>query len=187
MILDQAPQTDDIAREGLGAKDRFVGMQLGFQGTMIIVLDPSRVFLGGPGFFGGNGMILEDLVARYDALGGINAGGFIDEDGAGSGGFPEGLTVLEGEAYLWADSGASAAFDMVPVCAMATSWRSCSSSTFFSILCMPRILTALLGIVLLGFQSVICIANTERRNGERVGSAMRTWLITGASSRWAFG
>ena len=47
---------------------------------------------------------------------------------------------------------------------------------------MPRILTALLGIVLLGFQSVICIANTERRNGERVGSAMRTWLITGASS-----
>ena len=86
-------------------------MKKGFQGTMIIVLDPSRVFLGGPGFFGGNGMILEDLVARYDALGGINAGGFIDEDGAGSGGFPEGLTVLEGEAYLWADSGASAAFD----------------------------------------------------------------------------
>ena len=86
-------------------------MKKGFQGTMIVVLDPSRVFLGGPGFFGGNGMILEDLVARYDALGGINAGGFIDEDGAGSGGFPEGLTVLEGEAYLWADSGASAAFD----------------------------------------------------------------------------
>ena len=86
-------------------------MKKGFQGTMIIVLGPSRVFLGGPGFFGGNGMILEDLVARYDALGGINAGGFIDEDGAGSGGFPEGLTVMEGEAYLWADSGASAAFD----------------------------------------------------------------------------
>ena len=83
----------------------------GFNGTMIIVLDPSRVFAGGPGFYGGNGMLLEDLVRRYDALGGINGGGFIDEDGGGSGGFPEGLTIVDGQTYLWADSGASAAFD----------------------------------------------------------------------------
>lgn len=83
----------------------------GFNGTMIIVLDPSRVFVGGPGFYGGSGMLLEDLVRRYDALGGINAGGFIDEDGGGSGGLPEGLTIVDGEAYHWAGSGASAAFD----------------------------------------------------------------------------
>lgn len=83
----------------------------GFQGTMIIVLDPSRIFVGFPGFYGGNGMILEDLVRRYDALGGINAGGFIDEDGGGSGGLPEGLTIVEGQSYYWAGSGASAAFD----------------------------------------------------------------------------
>ena len=86
-------------------------MKKGFNGTMIIVLDPSRVFVGGPGFYGGNGMLLEDLVRRYDALGGINAGGFIDEDGGGSGGLPEGLTIVEGEAYHWVDSGVSAAFD----------------------------------------------------------------------------
>ena len=86
-------------------------MKKGFRGTMIIVLDPSRVFAGGPGFYGGNGMILEDLVRRYDALGGINAGGFIDEDGGGSGGLPEGLTIVDGQSYLWAPSGASAAFD----------------------------------------------------------------------------
>ena len=78
---------------------------------MIIVLDPSRVFVGGPGFYGGNGMLLEELVRRYDALGGINGGGFIDEDGGGSGGLPEGLTILDGESYHWAGSGASAAFD----------------------------------------------------------------------------
>ena len=83
----------------------------GFNGTMIIVLDPSRVFAGGPGFYGGNGMLLEDLVGRYDALGGINGGGFIDEDGGGSGGLPEGLTIVDGQAYHWAGSGASAAFD----------------------------------------------------------------------------
>ena len=86
-------------------------MKKGFNGTMIIVLDPARVFVGGPGFYGGNGMLLEDLVRRYDALGGINAGGFIDDDGGGSGGLPEGLTIVDGQSYLWASSGASAAFD----------------------------------------------------------------------------
>ena len=86
-------------------------MKKGFNGTMIIVLDPSRVFAGYPGFYGGNGMLLEELVRRYDAVGGINGGGFIDEDGGGSGGFPEGLTIIQGEAYFWAPSGASAAFD----------------------------------------------------------------------------
>ena len=86
-------------------------MKKGFNGTMIIVLDPSRVFAGGPGFYGGNGMLLEDLVNRYDAVGGINGGGFIDDDGGGSGGFPAGLTIVDGQAYLWAGSGASAAFD----------------------------------------------------------------------------
>ena len=86
-------------------------MKKGFNGTMIVVLDPARVFVGGPGFYGGNGMLLEDLVRRYDALGGINAGGFIDDDGGGSGGLPEGLTIVDGKSYLWASSGASAAFD----------------------------------------------------------------------------
>ncbi len=83
----------------------------GFNGTMIVVLDPSRVIAGGPGFYGGSGMLLEDIVNRYDALGGINGGGFIDEDGGGSGGLPEGLTIVDGQTYLWEDSGASAAFD----------------------------------------------------------------------------
>ena len=86
-------------------------MKKGFCGTMIVVLDPSRVFAGGPGFYGGNGMLLEDLVRRYDALGGINGGGFIDEGGGGTGGLPEGLTIVDGKSYHWADSGASAAFD----------------------------------------------------------------------------
>jgi exopolysaccharide biosynthesis protein len=56
-------------------------------------------------------MLLEDLVKRYDALGGINGGGFIDEGGGGTGGLPEGLTIVDGKSYLWKDSGASAAFD----------------------------------------------------------------------------
>ena len=86
-------------------------MKKGFNGTMIIVLDPSRVFVGGPGAYGGSGMMLDELAKRYDALGGINGGGFIDEDGGGSGGLPEGLTIVDGKYYHWRDSGASAAFD----------------------------------------------------------------------------
>ena len=86
-------------------------MKKGFNGTMIIVLDPSRIFAGFPGFYGGNGMMLDALADRYDALGGINGGGFIDEDGGGSGGLPEGLTIVEGKSYYWSGSGASAAFD----------------------------------------------------------------------------
>ncbi len=86
-------------------------MKKGFNGTMIIVLDPSRIIAGMPEFYGGNGMLLEDLVNRYQAIGGINGGGFIDEGGGGSGGLPEGLTIIGGEIYDWVDSGASAAFD----------------------------------------------------------------------------
>ncbi len=111
-------------------------MKKGFQGTMIVVLDPARVFVGGPGFYGGNGMLLEELVRRYDALGGINGGGFIDEDGGGSGGLPEGLTIVDGKTYHWVDSGASAAFDennvlhvgpFTPESAAAAGIRDCVS------------------------------------------------------------
>ena len=72
----------------------------GWVGKMIIIKDPSRVFVGKPEFYGGNGMSIEALAERYGALGGINGGAFFDEDGGGTGGYPDGLTVSEGEAYM---------------------------------------------------------------------------------------
>ena len=71
----------------------------GFVGKMIVVLDPSRVFVGKPETYGGYGLSLEDMVKRYDALGGINAGGFYDVDGSGTGGYPDGLTIVDGEVF----------------------------------------------------------------------------------------
>ena len=71
----------------------------GFVGKMIIVKDPSRVFVGMPEFYGGYGMTLQDMAARYGALGGINGGAFIDEDGGGTGGYPDGLVVVNGQCY----------------------------------------------------------------------------------------
>ena len=59
----------------------------GFVGYMITVLDPSRVFVGMPDSYGGVGLTLQELVNKYGAEGGINAGGFKDDGGGGFGGF----------------------------------------------------------------------------------------------------
>jgi len=71
----------------------------GFAGYMIVVLDPSRVFCGKPDNYGGVGLTLEQMVDKYDALGGINGGGFLDESGAGLGGVPQGITIIDGVCY----------------------------------------------------------------------------------------
>ncbi len=76
----------------------------GFVGKMIIVYDPSRVFVGTPDVWGGYGLPLEDFVKKYDAIGGVNGGGFYDPDGGGSGGYPDGLTVSNGEFYNWGNT-----------------------------------------------------------------------------------
>ena len=69
----------------------------GFVGKMIIILDPSRVFVGKPEVYGGYGLTLEELNNRYNAIGGVNGGGFYDPEGGGTGGYPDGLTVVGGE------------------------------------------------------------------------------------------
>ena len=71
----------------------------GYVGYLITVLDPKRVIIGTPDSFGGSGWTMEQLVEKYDALGGVNGGGFKDEGGTGSGGLPVGLTIIDGECY----------------------------------------------------------------------------------------
>ena len=71
----------------------------GYVGYMLVVLDPQRVFVGMPDDFGGVGLTLEEMVKKYDAVGGINAGGFKDDGGTGLGGLPEGITVVDGYCY----------------------------------------------------------------------------------------
>lgn len=72
--------------------------QNGYTGYLITVLDPKRVILGAPDNYGSVGLTLEEMVEKYDALGGINAGGFQDDGGSGLGGVPEGLTLVDGES-----------------------------------------------------------------------------------------
>ena len=72
----------------------------GFVGKMMVVKDPSRVFVGKPEVYGGYGMTLDALCERYGAIGGVNGGAFFDEEGGGTGGYPDGLTIADGEAFM---------------------------------------------------------------------------------------
>lgn len=71
----------------------------GYAGHMLVVLDPSRVICGKPDSYGGVGLTLEEMCQKYDAVGGINAGGFLDVGGSGLGGIPQGITIVDGVCY----------------------------------------------------------------------------------------
>ena len=75
-----------------------------YNGTLMVVHDPSRLFVGIPDSFGGVGMTLENLVKKYDAIAGINAGGFYDPGGGGAGGVPDGIVIYEGK-LVWGSGG----------------------------------------------------------------------------------
>ncbi len=81
----------------------------------LIVLDPDRVFVGTalpePNGWGGNGVTLDDMAEQYGAVAGINAGGFVDEDGAGNGWPPRGITYGRGLCFSDEQCGPIAGLD----------------------------------------------------------------------------
>lgn len=70
-----------------------------YSGKMMIVKDPSRVKVGICDEFSGSkeGMTLLEIVDKYDAAAGINGGRYLDVNGLGKGGLPEGIVFSEGE------------------------------------------------------------------------------------------
>ena len=70
-----------------------------FKGNMLIVNDPSRVYVGTPDAFGPDipGMRVSEMMERDGAVAGVNAGGFADEGGVGLGGQPLGIVIKNGE------------------------------------------------------------------------------------------
>lgn len=71
-----------------------------FTAYMLIVPDPTRVVLGcSPDTIGGKGYELSRYIEKYDALAGVNGGGFDDPQGMGNGSMPDAVIVHEGEAY----------------------------------------------------------------------------------------
>ncbi len=69
-----------------------------YSGKMMIVEDPSRVYVGSiPRYSTGHGMTLSQIVEYDGAVGGINGGGFSDAGGLGNGDIPLGIVMSKGE------------------------------------------------------------------------------------------
>ena len=71
-----------------------------YTGYMLIVLDPSRVVLGcNPDMLGAKGYTVAQYVEMFDAVAGINGGGFDDPNGQGNGSMPNSAIVSGSEIY----------------------------------------------------------------------------------------
>ena len=93
--VDEGPQLNeygDLDEDGDGIIiEKVTGN--GYIGYMIKVLDPKRVFISR----GNMALPLAEQCVANNALGGINAGAFLDENGAGDGNAPDGLTIINGQ------------------------------------------------------------------------------------------
>lgn len=76
-----------------------------FKGYMILVADPRRVSLATSDKLGKYGMKLPDIVKANNAIGGINAGGFADDNGVGTGGIPTGFLIQDGKVLYGGEGG----------------------------------------------------------------------------------
>jgi len=82
---------------------------LTYSGRMMIVKDPSRVYVGTCSSFGdenGSGEKLLSIAKNHDAIAGINGGGFYDPNGTGSGSIPTGF-VFSGGEFLYGPTNSS--------------------------------------------------------------------------------
>ncbi len=80
---------------------------LSFSGRMMIVKDPSRVKVGVCDNLGNSkkkGDTLNVMLEKYEAVAGINGGGFDDPNGKGTGSIPEGLVFSGGELVYGDDN-----------------------------------------------------------------------------------
>ena len=68
-----------------------------YSGYMMVVKDPSRIAVGFNKKIGYKGYTVEQYVHAYDAVAGVNGGGFMDDNGAGDGSEPDTLLVYCGQ------------------------------------------------------------------------------------------
>lgn len=98
---DPVPEPDAAADAGIEILD-VKGST--YNGKLMIISDPSRVFVGVPDSYGetSRGLTVAKMIEKYDCIAGTNAGGFHDPNGQGTGGIPDGIVIYEGE-LLWGD------------------------------------------------------------------------------------
>lgn len=67
-----------------------------FKAKLMIIDDPSKISLGMAPKLGKIGAPLSEIVKSYNAVGGINAGGFSDDSLIGTGSKPDGIVISNG-------------------------------------------------------------------------------------------
>lgn len=110
-VTADAPQDDEWALndpdgDGIYIKDIRGN---GYLGYMMVVRDPSRVVLG---YLPGRGLTVEQFCNYFGAVGGLNAGGFVDTNGGGNGSTPTDTVISRGTVYTRTGATATAAFDV---------------------------------------------------------------------------
>ena len=86
----------------------------GYSGFMLIVRNPARVIMGSVvENFGRRGYTVAELAEHFDAVAGMNAGGFQDPNGQGNGSLPNSTLVFDGTLYYdsWGNGTGFAGFD----------------------------------------------------------------------------
>jgi exopolysaccharide biosynthesis protein len=108
--IDDAGQKSDVAAIAISTENentkkdtkkdeiQFVDISTDkIKGYMLMVTNPDRISIATSNKIGNYGMKLDDMVKTFNAVAGINAGGFSDENGKGNGGIPQGLLIQDGK------------------------------------------------------------------------------------------
>lgn len=89
-LIDTTKVSDDIQTYEISGST--------YVGDVMLIKDPSRVFVGNKGPYDGSpGKTVDHIVNEYGAVAGINGGGFADINGKGNGGTPDGFVISNGE------------------------------------------------------------------------------------------
>lgn len=92
--LPNSPEDGEHIIDGIG----FIKLSgATYQGWLVKVYDPSRIYMGVAKNIGKHGEKTSAMVKRLGAYIGINAGGFADAGGEGSGGLPCGICIIDGK------------------------------------------------------------------------------------------
>ncbi|MBP5208952.1 MAG: phosphodiester glycosidase family protein [Clostridia bacterium] len=106
-VTTEKPPEDDNVVYGDGLEIHDVSGPT-FYGKMMIVYDPSRLFVGVSGDYskGDPGRTIYQITKSYGATAALNGGGFEDRNGTGDGGIPIGLVITEGK-LVWGNKSTS--------------------------------------------------------------------------------
>ena len=105
--IEEIPNQDESAVNTDGAKGKITveSVNVGLsKGKLMRIPDPSKIDISVSDYIGNMGMTLDNLVIQENAIAGINAGAYADEDGSPKGSIPDGVTVQNGKITFYSEN-----------------------------------------------------------------------------------